>query len=449
MKLCLAIVVCLSAMAWRPTYAVNCSAKTSFTCVESDFTLATCNLTTGACDCYNNNVYTAIPTGCARKLQNPSLKTVDYMSQEFFPGSPVQLYCRPSDEATMFVWRRDGKVITGVTSGLYNITGLDDDKTGGFTCRVVDGTEQSEDSNTVVITEVSQLGLKELAIVSDIPPYAVVGDTIDVKCSKIPFGATYKFMIDNNPKLVDTVTHDPKIKNITCVIDVPQGYTNTIKNMTGVTASVYIQDANDIYNVRIYPGLDQTYRTGTPVNVTCETEPEEKYLAGGNTVTYTFMDYSNGSAIAYGNVYPVLSTTGSHKIACSAKYGNKAPKFSYNITVEFSDKYLATPVLSASSTTVAIGSNLVLTCVDGRDGPRDVYIYWTKDDKIIPRQRDRIIQFGDFQESDAGRFACTAIKDRSTAVSNEITVRANADSLRALGSTLLLVLVAMATSKIF
>jgi hypothetical protein len=445
MKLCRAIMVCLSAMAWRPTYAVNCSAKTSFTCVESDFTLATCNRTTGACDCYNNNVYTAIPTGCAEKLQKPSLITVDGRSSEFYPGSPVQLYCRTIDEVTTFVWRRDGHIITGVASGRYNITGPDTDKTGRFTCQVIDGAEQSEQSDTLGITAVSQPGPKNKPQVSMQTYSAAQGAAVDARCVNIPYGATYKFKIDSNPNPVTTVTQGANIQNIACVIDDQQGYT---ANMTGDSRSIWTVD--DTISVNTDPSSHQTYRTGTPVNVTCRTEPQESYLlAGGNTVTYTFTDYGNASAIAYGNVYPVLSTTGSHTIACSAKYGNKAPKQSDNVTLEFSDTYLATPVLSASSTTVAIGSSLVLTCVDGRDGPRDVYIYWTKDDKIIPRQRDRIIQFGDFQESDAGRFACTAIKDRSTAVSNEITVRADADRLRALGSASLLVLVALVTSKIF
>lgn len=88
------------------------------------------------------------------------------------------------------------------------------------------------------------------------------------------------------------------------------------------------------------------------------------------------------------------------------------------------DSNVTVPVLRASSAEVPAGSRLVLTC--GEPQQQVTYI-WYKDRVQIPRQLDRIIQFNDFQPTDAGNFTCTAVGGSYQAASQKVEVQFNGE----------------------
>lgn len=71
-----------------------------------------------------------------------------------------------------------------------------------------------------------------------------------------------------------------------------------------------------------------------------------------------------------------------------------------------------------------LGQLLVIDCVAD---PSITSYVWIKDGLTIPRQKDRTIQLGNFQSSDAGKYACTVSKDAYTVSSGELDITSNGE----------------------
>jgi hypothetical protein len=440
MKLCLAIVVCLSAIGWNSVDAATCT-LTYPSCVSTDFTSEGCNQTTKTCICNGDNV--PIPTGCAKKLDPMVIKDTNY-TNEIFPGSTLtMLNCSTPEIGATYQWSVNGAAISGATSMQYGVN-----MAGNYTCTITIGTD-SATSPGFMLTAVAAPGPATAPEVTNIPTSAAPGATIDVRCSNIPLGAKYKFKVGLGTPTT-TVTHSTSNMNISCVLD-PQG-TNFTQNMMSPTVPWNTTNAADITAAMISPAGTLNYKTGTPVIVTCSTTPPAQYmLSGTNMITYTFQDSANPNAAAVNNQYTVPGTAGNHTIMCSAKYTGMTAKNSTSTTVMFSDNYIQAPNLMSSNggQPVANSSRLTLTCGDSQTAAGGVSYLWYKDGTAISRQRDRIIQYGSFQNSDAGKFYCTAVKGTYQVNSNDVTIVSGADGLRVLGFTALLILVALTCSRIF
>uniref|UniRef100_A0A0B6ZEK4 Ig-like domain-containing protein n=1 Tax=Arion vulgaris TaxID=1028688 RepID=A0A0B6ZEK4_9EUPU len=448
-KLCLLLTIYLNLFGSHLVFGATCTSETNLTCVATDFTLATCVKET--CNCKPD--YLPIPTGCTAKLLKPILKLQPGRTAEFLPGADVELTCSTLETGAVTIeWRRNNEEVKGVNSKDYVIKGGDDDiKIGSFSCLVrVDSLSLvSEPSDPTEIT-LANLTIAAESVTPELifpnqPTDAVPGAVHDAVCSQIPYGVSSKFMF-NGTEVVEFVTQDTSA-NFSCILNPYKG----VEFIHNESASVGVpsRDATEIISVKLNIQESSFYKTGTKVSVSCSIEPSLGLL---KDVTYTFQvedpDASAGE-IFVNKEHSVESVAGKPKnvsITCNATLNSNNPVSSITATLIFSDDYITTPNLIASKNEVKVGSSVYLTC--GEHDTRDVTYTWTKDNQVISRQRDRIIQYGNYQDADKGKFYCTAIRDTYQAVSNTVEVKSNAQTLHVLGSTIL-ILVAVVTAKIF
>jgi hypothetical protein len=460
LKLCLAIVVCLSAIGYQSVQAVNCTKGSTTDCVASDFTSANC--VGGQCSCKDTVNFLIIPTGCAEKLKKPQVTYAPGRTREFLVGqSPPTLTCLTTETDVQFSWEKDGTVMGGANSVNYTFPNSTAVGAGSYVCAITDGLEIVK-SDPVSFTAIpTNAGPTTPPVVDGIPTSAASGARITPLCTGIPLGATYQFQLTLGPSKgtpTDIVTQsDADMGEITCKINntvdtinatsVPKPWNPTVVADIEV-ATVTITAAT----VTSSSAVTQYFNAGTTVTATCVTTPESQFVVVGTApatnIAYVFTDSANTAAAPTGNTYTVTPANGTHTITCYAAYGGKANKTSAAVTVTFNSSITA-PVLASDPkpAVVSLGSRLFLTCGDDKKAQGVTYT-WTKDNKPISRQRDRIIQYSKFTQADAGKYVCTAILTPATVVSNTVDVKAAANSLHVLGSTLLLALVALANSKI-
>ncbi|BFZ04842.1 hypothetical protein BsWGS_07881 [Bradybaena similaris] len=406
-------------------------------CEKTEYTLDTCDKASLMCGCRYK--YMPIPTGCASRPLTPTVKLEPGRINQFVPGATVKLICSTSESGNLtFVWRKDWKLLSNQTGQELLLQGADADKLGKFSCMVND-TDVNLISDESSQQEIVTLDATTVNPIVSVNPqtFAAPGVELDVRCERIPYGANYKFKLYPSGSLVDSVKQNSTQTRVACLL----------ANVTGVTwtqpeslPSSLPSDATDIQSVTIVPVTNIVVRDGAPVTFTCLTVPEEKFLlTTASPITYTFQDNGVTSTSSVGNTYTLTSDVGVNTVrtvSCAAKYGNKAEQTSRTVTVTFSYTYMRTPILMTSQTEVPSGGLLVLTCL----GDPTVTYSWLKDGQAIPRQADRIIQYGNFQPSDAGTYVCTTSTGFYNTSSKEVVVRSNAPELRHLASTVTVLL---------